>query len=84
VLLEEPVEGQAFLAESRDEAAQGGEAPQHSLHPFEVPNWTHPFEGCNIFGVGLDASLGDYVSQKHSSWHAKDTFFEVQFHPVGP
>jgi hypothetical protein len=62
VLLEEPVEGQAFLAEPRDEAAQGGEAPQHSLHPFEVPNRTYSLEGHNLFGVGLDASLGDDVS----------------------
>jgi hypothetical protein len=28
------------------------------LYPFEVPNWTHSLEGCNLFGVGLDASLG--------------------------
>jgi hypothetical protein len=62
VLLEEAVEGQAFLAEPRDEAAQGGKAPQHPLHPFKVPNRTYSFEGCNLFGVGLDASLGDYVS----------------------
>jgi hypothetical protein len=32
------------------------------LYPFEVPNWTHSLEGCNLFWVGLDASLGDYVS----------------------
>jgi hypothetical protein len=62
VLLEEAVEGQAFLAEPRDEAAQGGEAPQHPLHAFEVPNRTHSLEGRKLFGVGLDALLGDDVS----------------------
>jgi hypothetical protein len=62
VLLEEAVEGQALFAEPRDEAAQGGEAPQHLLYPFEVQNWTHSLEGRNLLGVGLDASLGDYVS----------------------
>jgi hypothetical protein len=77
VLFEESVEGQAFLAEPRDEAAQGGKASQHPLDPFEVPNRTHPLEGRNVFGVGLDASLGDNVSQKHTPRHAKDTFFWV-------
>jgi hypothetical protein len=77
VLLEETVQRQAFLAEPRDEAAQGGKAPQHPLHPFGVPNRTHSFEGRNLFGVGLDASLGDNVSQKHAPRHAKDTFFGV-------
>jgi hypothetical protein len=62
VLLKEAVEGQAFLAEPRDEAAQCGKAPQHLLYPFEVSNRTHSLEGCNFFGIGLDASLGDYVS----------------------
>jgi hypothetical protein len=33
VLLQELVEGQTFLAEPRDEAALGGKAPQHLLHP---------------------------------------------------
>jgi hypothetical protein len=32
------------------------------LDPLKVPNQTHSFEGCNLFGVGLDASLGDDVS----------------------
>jgi hypothetical protein len=36
VFLQEPVEGQAFLGEPRDEAAQGGKAPQHLLDPLEV------------------------------------------------
>jgi hypothetical protein len=62
VLLEEAVEGQALFVEPRDKAAQGGKAPRHFLYPFEIPNWTHFLEGCNLFGVGLDASLGDYVS----------------------
>jgi hypothetical protein len=62
VLLEEAVEGQAFLTEPRDEAAQGGEAPQHPLHPFKVPNRAHSFEGSNLFKIGFDASLGDYLS----------------------
>jgi hypothetical protein len=59
VLFEEVIEGQALFAEQRDEVAQGSKAPQHVLHPFEVPNWTHSLEGRNLFGVGLDASLGD-------------------------
>jgi hypothetical protein len=32
------------------------------LDPLEVSNRTHSFEGCNLFRVGLDASLGDNVS----------------------
>jgi hypothetical protein len=62
VFLQEPVEGQAFLTKPRNEAAQGGEAPQHLLDPLEDSNQTHSFEGSNLFGVGLDASLGDNVS----------------------
>jgi hypothetical protein len=34
VLLQESVEGQAFLAEPRNETAQSGQAAQHLLHPF--------------------------------------------------
>jgi hypothetical protein len=33
VFLQEPVEGQAFLAEPRDEAAQGGKAPPTPFGP---------------------------------------------------
>jgi hypothetical protein len=33
VLLQEPEEGQTLLTEPRDEAAQGGKAAQHLLHP---------------------------------------------------
>jgi hypothetical protein len=62
VFLQEPIEGQAFLAEPRNEAAQGGKAPQHLLDPLEVLNRTHSFEGYNLFGVDLDASMGDDVS----------------------
>jgi hypothetical protein len=62
VFLQEPVEGQAFLAEPRNEVAQGGKAPQHLLDPLEVSNRTHSFEGSNLLEVGLDASLGDNVS----------------------
>jgi hypothetical protein len=62
LFFQEPVEGQALLAEPRNEAAQGGEAPQYLLNPLEVSNRTHSLEGSNLFGVGLDASLGDNVS----------------------
>jgi hypothetical protein len=51
VFLQEPVQGQAFLAKPRDEAAQGGKAPQHLLDPLEVPNRTHSLEGCNLLGL---------------------------------
>jgi hypothetical protein len=36
--------------------------PQHLLDPLQVSNWTHSFEGGNLLGVSLDASLGDNVS----------------------
>jgi hypothetical protein len=62
VLFEEAIEGQALFAEPRDEATQGGKAPQHLLYPFEVSNWAHSLEGGNLLGVGLDAPLGDYIS----------------------
>jgi hypothetical protein len=62
VLLEEVMKGQAFLAEPRDEAAQGGKAPRHLLHPFEFSDRAHSLEGRNLLGVGLDAPLGDDVS----------------------
>jgi hypothetical protein len=84
VLLQEPLEGQAFLAESRNEAAQGGKAPQYLLHPFEVSNRAHPVEGPDFFRVWLDALLGNNVSQQHAARHPEDTLFGVQFHPVGP
>jgi hypothetical protein len=62
MFLQEPVEAQALLTEPRNEAAQGGKAPQHLLDPLQVSNRTHLFEGGNLFGVGLNASLGDNVS----------------------
>jgi hypothetical protein len=62
MFFQEPVEGQALLAMPRNEAAQGGKAPQHLLNPLEVSNRTHSLEGGNVFGVGLDASLRDDVS----------------------
>jgi hypothetical protein len=62
VFFQESVEGQALLAEPRNEVAQGGKAPQHLLDPLEVSNRTHSLKGGNLFRVGLDASLGDNVS----------------------
>jgi hypothetical protein len=63
MLLQEPIEGQALFAEPRNEAAQGGKAPQHLLDAFEVPNRAHLVEGCDLLGVGLDASLGNHIPQ---------------------
>jgi hypothetical protein len=37
-------------------------APQHLLDPLEVSNRAHPLEGRDLFGVRLDAPLGDNVS----------------------
>jgi hypothetical protein len=34
-------------------------------------------------GVGLDASLGNYVSQQHASRHSEDALLGVQSYPVG-
>jgi hypothetical protein len=62
MFFQEPVQGRALLAEPRNKADQGGEAPQHILDPLEFSNWTHSLEGGNLSGVGLDASLGDDVS----------------------
>jgi hypothetical protein len=47
-------------------------------------NWAHPVEACDLFRVGLDAPLGDNVSQQHATQHPEDAFFGVQFHPVSP
>jgi hypothetical protein len=84
MLLQESVEGQPHLAEPRNKAAQGGEAPQHLLDPLEVSNWAHPLEGRDLLRVWLDPLLGDDVSQQHASRHSEDTLFGVQLHPVGP
>jgi hypothetical protein len=84
VLLQEPVEGQALFVKSRDEAAQGGKAPQHLLDPLEVSNRAHPVEGRDLLGVGLDAPLGNNISQQHAARHPEDAFFAVQFHSIGP
>jgi hypothetical protein len=61
MLLQESVEGQALFTEPRDEVAQGGKAPQHRLNPLEVSNRAHPVKGCDLFGDGLDASLGNDI-----------------------
>jgi hypothetical protein len=37
----------------------------------------------DFLGVGLDAPLGDYVSQQHASRHSEDALLGVQFHPIG-
>jgi hypothetical protein len=63
MLLQEPIEGQTFLTEPRDEAAQGGKAAQHLLHPLQVSNRAHPVEGRDFFGVRLDSPLGNDVPQ---------------------
>jgi hypothetical protein len=83
VLLQESVEWQSLLAEPRNEMAQGGEAPQHLLDPLKVANRAHPLEGCDLFGVGLDAPLGDDVPQQHASQHSEDALLGVQLYPVG-
>jgi hypothetical protein len=67
VFLQVSVEGQALFTEPRDEAAQGGEAPQHLLDPLEVSSRAHPFEGHELLGVGLDAALGNNVPQQHAT-----------------
>jgi hypothetical protein len=77
VFLQEPVEGRAFLAKQRHEAAQGGKAPQHLLHPFKVSNRAYSVEGREFFGVGLNALLGSDVSQQHVVRHPEDEFFGV-------
>jgi hypothetical protein len=77
VLLQESVEGQALFAEPRDEAAQGGKAPQHLLDPLEVSNRAYPFEGRDLLGVGLNAPLGDDVPQQHAARHSEDTLLGV-------
>jgi hypothetical protein len=84
VLLQESVEGQAFLAEPQNEAAQSGQAAQHLMYPFQVSNWTHLVEGRDFLRAGLDAPLGDDVSLQHAARHPKDALFGVQFHPIGP
>jgi hypothetical protein len=84
VLLQKPVERQALFNELRDEAAQGGKAPQHLLDPLEVLNRPHSIEGCNLLGVGLDPSLGNDIPQQHAMRHPEGTLLGVQFHPVGP
>jgi hypothetical protein len=78
------VEGQTLLAKPRDEAAQCGKAAQHLLDPLEVSNRARPVEGRDLFWVGLDAPLGDNVSQQHAARHPEDAFFGVRFHPVSP
>jgi hypothetical protein len=77
VLLQESVEGQSLLAELRDEASQGGKAPQHLLDPLEVLNRAHSIEGRDLLGVGLDAALGNDVSQQHASRHFKNALLRV-------
>jgi hypothetical protein len=83
VLLQESVEGQPLFAKPRDEAAQGGEAPQHLLDPLKVSNRAHPLESCDLLGVGLDSPLGDDVPQQHASRHSENALVGVQLHPVG-
>jgi hypothetical protein len=83
VLLQESVEGQPLLAELRNKAAQGSEAPQHLLDPLEVSNRAHPLEGCDLLGVALDSLLGDDVPQQHASCHSEDALLGVQFYTVG-
>jgi hypothetical protein len=41
------------------------------------------FEGCDLLGVGLDAPLGNYVSQQHASRHSEDALLGVQLYPAG-
>jgi hypothetical protein len=82
VFFQEPVEGQALLAEPLNEATQGGEAPQHLLDPLEVSNRTHSLEGGNLFGVGLDASLGDNVPSNMPRGTPKTHFSGFSFTPL--
>jgi hypothetical protein len=62
VFLQEPVEGQAFLAEPRNEATQGGEAPNTFWTPLRSRIGPIRSRAATFSGVGLDASLGDNVS----------------------
>jgi hypothetical protein len=47
------------------------------LDPLEVSNRAHLIEGHDLFGVGLDAPLGDDISQQHAERHPEDAFFGV-------
>jgi hypothetical protein len=62
-LLEEFVEGHSPLAQSGDELTEGGQTSDESLHAFHVEYGAHPSDGRDFFGVGLDATLGHYVSE---------------------
>jgi hypothetical protein len=46
-------------------------------------NRAHLLEGCDLLGVGLDTSLGNYVSQQHASRHSENALFWVQLYPIG-
>jgi hypothetical protein len=53
------------------------------LDPLEVSNRAHSIEGRDLLGVGLDAPLGNYVSQQHASRHSEDALLGVQLYLVG-
>jgi hypothetical protein len=58
--------------------------PNTFYTPLRSRNRAHPVEGHDLFGVWLDATLGDNVSQQHAARYPEDAFFWVQFHPVSP
>ena len=48
------------------------------LHALDVAYGTHVGDGCNLFGVGLDAVLGYDVSEQLPLWNPENTFFRIQ------
>ena len=62
-LFEELVEWHPLFAESGDESARGSQTAGEPLYALDVAYRAHVGDGHDLFGVGLDAALGNIVSK---------------------
>jgi hypothetical protein len=82
MLFQESVEGQPLFAEPRDEAAQGGKAPSTFWTPLRSRIGPIRLRAVTFSGVGLDAPLGNYVSQQQPRGTPKTHFSGFSFTPL--
>jgi hypothetical protein len=58
------------------------EAPCDPLNFFEVLNRAHLCDGCNLFWVGLDATLGNDETEQHSPRNPENSFLRVESYAI--
>jgi len=74
VLPEKFEERESPLPELGDESAQGSHAAHQLLHLLDASRGSHLLDGLNLFGVGLDSSVGNQETKELPRSDPKNAF----------